>query len=33
LERAIDLAGTKDIRLKALDDPALEKLWVDISEI
>ncbi len=33
LERAIDLAGTKDIRLKALDDPALEKLWVDIGEI
>jgi tetratricopeptide (TPR) repeat protein len=33
LERAIDLAGTKDFRLKALDDPALEKLWVDIGEI
>lgn len=33
LERAIDLAATRDIRLKALDDPALEKLWVDISEI
>jgi predicted Zn-dependent protease len=33
LERAIDLAGTRDIRLKALDDPALEKLWVNISQI
>lgn len=33
LERAINLAGSKDIRQKALDDPALERLWGDISEI
>ena len=31
--RAIDLAGEKDIRAKALDEPDLEKLWLDISEI
>jgi predicted Zn-dependent protease len=33
LEEAIDLAGKKDIRLMALDDPDLEPLWPDISEI
>jgi hypothetical protein len=33
LEAAIDLAGEKDIRQRVLDDPALEKLWVDIGDI
>jgi tetratricopeptide (TPR) repeat protein len=33
LEKAIDLAGKKDIRAMALDDPDLEPLWNDISEI
>jgi tetratricopeptide (TPR) repeat protein len=33
LDRAIDLAGKKDIRQQALDDPDLEPLWVNISEI
>lgn len=33
LENAIDVAGTYDIRLKALDDPDLATLWVDIAEI
>jgi tetratricopeptide (TPR) repeat protein len=33
LEKAIDLAGKKDIRLMALEDPDLEPLWNDISEI
>ena len=33
LWKAIDLAGKKDIRLMALDDPDLEPLWPDISEI
>jgi hypothetical protein len=33
LERAIELASPKDIRLKALDDPAFENLWVGISEM
>ena len=33
LEKAIDLAGKKDIRLMALDDHDLEPLWPDISEI
>jgi predicted Zn-dependent protease len=33
LEKAIDLAGKKDIRLMALDDLDLEQLWPDISEI
>src|ERR1035438_3361521 len=27
LEKAIELAGEKDIRLKALEDPNLEALW------
>jgi predicted Zn-dependent protease len=31
--KAIDLAGKKDIRLTALDDPDLEPLWSQISEI
>ncbi len=33
LDKAIDLAGKKDIRLMALEDPDLEPLWKDISEI
>lgn len=33
LQSAIDLAGKQDIRLMALDDPGLEALWKDISEI
>jgi predicted Zn-dependent protease len=33
LRRAIDLAGKKDIRLTALNDPDLEPLWNDISAI
>jgi predicted Zn-dependent protease len=33
LEEAIDLAGKKDIRQMAFDDPDLETLWADISEI
>jgi hypothetical protein len=33
LEQAIDVAGPTDIRLKALDEPDLEPLWRDISEI
>jgi len=33
LECAIDLTGKNDIRLKALNDPALTPLWKDIGEI
>ena len=33
LGQAIDRAGKREIRLKALDDPDLEPLWNDISEI
>ena len=33
LEEAIDLAGKKDIRQMALDDPDLEPLWPNIAEI
>jgi tetratricopeptide (TPR) repeat protein len=33
LEKAIDLAGKKDIRLMALEDPDLEPLWAKIGEI
>jgi tetratricopeptide (TPR) repeat protein len=33
LEKAIDLAGKRDIRLMALDDPDLEPLWNQIGEI
>ena len=33
LEKAIDLAGKKDIRMMALDDPDLEPLWLQIGEI
>jgi predicted Zn-dependent protease len=33
LEKAIDMAGKKDIRQMALDDPDLEPLWNQISEI
>jgi len=31
LEKAIDLAGKKDIRQMALDDPDLERLWLGIA--
>src|ERR1039458_8115998 len=33
LEKAIDLAGKKDIRLTALNDADLEPLWREIGEI
>jgi hypothetical protein len=33
LQLAIDLAGKKDIRLMALNDPDLEPLWREIGEI
>jgi len=33
IEKAIDLAGKKDIRLMAVEDPDLQPLWKDISEI
>lgn len=33
LEQAIDLAGKKDVRLQALEDPDLEPLWTQIGEI
>ena len=33
LETAIDCPATDDLRQKALDDPALEPLWENISEI
>jgi predicted Zn-dependent protease len=33
LEKAIDSAGNEDVRLTALDDPDLEPLWNQISEI
>jgi hypothetical protein len=33
LEKAIDPARKKDIRLMALNDPGLEPLWRDIGEI
>jgi predicted Zn-dependent protease len=33
LERAIALAGPSDIRLRALDDPDLAPMWLDIAEI
>jgi predicted Zn-dependent protease len=33
LKDAIELASKKDIRQMALDDPDLEQLWGDISEI
>lgn len=32
LELAIDVAGKLDIRIKALDEPDLESIWVDIAE-
>ena len=32
LGEAIDLAGKKDIRLMAMEDPDLEPLWNDIAE-
>ena len=33
LEKAIDVAGKKDIRQLALDDPDLEAVWSQIGEI
>ncbi len=33
LAQAIDLAGSKDIRLMALDDKDLEQLWLKIGEV
>ena len=33
LEKAIDVAGKKDIRQQALDDPDLKALWAQIGEI
>jgi hypothetical protein len=33
LEKGMDLAGKKDIRQMALDDPDLEPLWTEIGEI
>lgn len=33
LERAIDVAGKRNIRQQALDDPDLEPLWTQIREI
>jgi predicted Zn-dependent protease len=33
IAKAIDMAGKKDIRLMALNDPDLESLWVEIGEI
>jgi predicted Zn-dependent protease len=33
LEKARDLAGKKDIRLMALDDPDLEPLWPNIGDL
>jgi len=33
LEKAIDIAGKKDIRQMALEDPDLEPLWTMIGEI
>ena len=33
LGKAIDIAGKKDIRMMALDDPDLQPLWDKIGEI
>ena len=33
LEKAIDLAGKKDVRIMALDDPDLEPLWAQIGDL
>jgi tetratricopeptide (TPR) repeat protein len=33
LERAFDIGDPKQLKLMALDDPDLEKIWPDISEI
>jgi len=33
LKKAIDLSGKEDIRMAALDDPDLEPMWTQISEI
>jgi hypothetical protein len=33
LEKAIELAGEKDIRTTASDDPDMEPLWAEIGEI
>jgi hypothetical protein len=32
LKKAIDLAGTNQVKLMALDDPDLEQLWREIGE-
>jgi tetratricopeptide (TPR) repeat protein len=33
LEKAFDIGDAKKIKLMALDDPDLEKLWVEIGEV
>lgn len=33
LKKALDLAGKSDLRERALEDPDLETLWLEISEI
>lgn len=33
LKQAIDLAGEKDIRLMALDDPDLQPIWAEIGDL
>jgi tetratricopeptide (TPR) repeat protein len=33
LEKAIDLADTKELKLMALNDPDLQPLWAEISQI
>jgi tetratricopeptide (TPR) repeat protein len=33
LRQAIDIAGKKEIRIMALDDPDLEPMWAHIGEI
>lgn len=33
LERAVDLAGRKDVRTTALNDPDLEPLWAQIGDL
>jgi len=33
LERAIDLVGSSELKLRALNDPDLSALWLDIAEI
>ena len=33
LKKAIDMAGTNEVKLMALDDPDLEPLWEEIGKI